>query len=53
MKLLKYKENTDSHYIYFWIFDDNESIASPFYDSEEQAIAWLNNLKLDINKENA
>lgn len=28
--------------VYAWIFDDNEEVYSPWFDSESEAIEWAN-----------
>lgn len=40
MELVKYRDQGMATYTWFWI-DQNQQIASPFFDSQEQALDWL------------
>lgn len=40
MKLIKYRDAGMSTYTYFWV-NDQDRTASPFFDTEQQAQAWL------------
>lgn len=39
MKLIKYRDAGMHTYTYFWI-DENQRVASPYFDSEEDAKEW-------------
>jgi hypothetical protein len=41
MKLIKYRDIGMQTYTYFWK-NDNDQIASPFFDSEIEAMTWTN-----------
>jgi hypothetical protein len=41
MQLIKYRDIGMQTYTYFWK-NDNDQIASPFFDSEAEAMAWTN-----------
>lgn len=40
MKLVKYRDAGMHTYTYFYI-DSDERVASPYFDSESEAEAWL------------
>ena len=41
MKLIKYRDIGMQTHTYFWK-NDHDQIASPFFDSEIEAMAWTN-----------
>lgn len=41
MKLIKYRDIGMPTHTYFWK-NDSDQIASPFFDSEVDALAWAN-----------
>jgi hypothetical protein len=41
MKLIKYRDIGMQTYTYFWK-NENDQIASPFFDSESAALDWTN-----------
>jgi hypothetical protein len=41
LKLIKYRDIGMQTHTYFWK-NENDQIASPFFDSEAEAMAWTN-----------
>jgi hypothetical protein len=39
LKLVKYRDSGMHTYTYFWI-NDNNSVVSPYFNSQEQALEW-------------
>ena len=39
-ELVKYRDAGLMTYTYFWM-DENRTVISPYFDSNEEAIAWL------------
>lgn len=40
MELIKYRDAGLHTYTYFWI-DEDQRVASPYFDIEEEAMQWL------------
>lgn len=40
LELIKYRDSGMSTYTYFWI-NENKSVQSPYFDSADEAMAWL------------
>jgi hypothetical protein len=46
MDLIKYRDAGMNTYTYFWK-DDDQRTVSPYFDSENEAMEWLNKHTID------
>lgn len=40
LSMVRYRDDHDSEYIYFWIEKFNNEMISPVFESEEDALFW-------------
>lgn len=49
--LIRYREDHDSSYIYFWIEKFNNEQVSDVYECEEDALNWYKNISERVDDE--
>lgn len=49
--MIRYRDDHDSEYIYFWIEKFNNEMVSPVYESEEEALEWFNSISEKMKNE--
>ena len=51
MRLIKYRDAGMSTYTYFWVREEGSGVISPFFEREEDAIAWSKEDRLATHEE--
>lgn len=51
LSMIRYRDDHDSEYIYFWIEKFNNEMVSPVYESEEDAMKWYKDICGKMNNE--
>jgi hypothetical protein len=41
LELVKYRDAGMSSYTYFWVSSGKKSVVSPYFNSEQEALDWL------------
>lgn len=49
LSLIRYRDDHDSEYIYFWIEKFNNDIVSDVYETKEDALNWYANICESMN----
>ena len=50
MKLIRYKDNQDDEYLFFWV-SSKEQVLSPYFTSQQEAEIWLAKKKEDMKRQ--
>ena len=45
LSMIRYREDHDQDYIYFWIEKFNSEMVSAVFDTEEDALQWYEDIK--------
>lgn len=51
LTMIRYRDDHDSEYIYFWIEKFNNEMVSPVYESEKEALEWFNSISEKMKNE--
>lgn len=53
LSMIRYREDHDQDYIYFWIEKYNNEMVSEVFDTEDDALNWYKNISESMNNEGA
>ena len=51
LSMIRYREDHDQDYIYFWVEKFNNEMVSEVFDTEEDALQWYKNISESMNNE--
>lgn len=52
LAMVRYRDDHDSEYIYFWIEKLNNEMVSEVFDNEEDALEWYKKISQAMNDSN-
>lgn len=51
LSMVRYRDDHDSEYIYFWIEKFNNEMVSEVFETEEDALNWYKNISARVDSE--